>query len=58
MAEDLCRNLLDLLIKYKLDEYILIYLILMIKMKSNLNEWQSALGYISKLLSASWVYKL
>ena len=50
--------MLDLLLKYRLEEYLTIYLILMVKLKSNLCEWSVVVALISKALAAAWVYKL
>ena len=57
-AEEICKRMLDLLLRMKLEEYITIYLILMIKLKSNLCEWPKVVSLISKALAAAWVYKL
>jgi hypothetical protein len=57
-AEEICRRMLDLLLKLRLEEYLTIYLILMVKLKSNLGEWSVVVAFISKALAAAWVYKL
>jgi hypothetical protein len=57
-AEEICKRMLDLMLRLKLEEYITIYLILMIKLKSNLCEWTKVTSLISKALAAAWVYKL
>lgn len=57
-AEEICKRMLDLLLKLRLDEYLTIYLILMVKLKSNLGEWSIVVALISKALAAAWVHKL
>lgn len=57
-AEEICKRMLDLLLRLKLEEYITIYLILMIKLKANLCEWGKVIALISKALAAAWVYRL
>lgn len=46
----------DLMIKRKIDPYIPIFLILMIKLKSNQGHWESCLPLISRALAAAWLY--
>ena len=58
LAEGTCERMFDLLIKRKVDVCIPIYLILMVKLKSNLGQWKECLSYISRALAASWVYSL
>jgi hypothetical protein len=50
--------MLDLLLKLRLEEYITIYLILLIKLKANLCEWSTVVALISKALAAAWVLRL
>ena len=58
LAEGSCDRMFDLLIKRKADICIPIYLILMIKLKSNLGMWKDGLSYISRALASSWIYNL
>jgi len=57
-AEYICNRLLDYLVKIKVDLLIPIYLILMVKIKANQGQWKSCLAYISRALSAAWLYTL
>lgn len=58
LAESYCQKLFDLVVKYKLEEYFIIYLVLKIKLKTNLSEWEGALKLLSKLVFFSWMYSL
>ena len=49
---------MDYVIKIKVDVLIPIYLILMVKLKANQAQWKTCLSYISRALSAAWLYKL
>lgn len=57
-AEKYCQRLFDLIVKYKSEEYFIIYLLLKIKLKTNLCEWQESLKCLTKLLFFSWLYSL
>ncbi len=47
--------MLNLMLRLKLEQYIPIYLILMIKLKATLCEWTKVVSLISKALAAAWV---
>lgn len=44
--------------KFRLYDYVGIYLLLMIKMKANILDWESCTKYLMKLLAYAWFYKL
>ncbi len=56
-SEDILKRMLSELMKFRLYEYVGVYLFLMIKMKANLLEWDSCVKYLMKLLAYSWLYK-
>ena len=57
-AESTCQRLFDLMIKRRLDIYIPIFLIYMTKLYINQGHWQNCLSFLSRVLSASWIYHL
>ena len=57
-AEEICRRMLDLLVKLRLDLLIPIYLILMVKLKANQAQWKTVLALLSRTLAAAWLHRL
>ncbi len=43
--------------KGKLFEYVGVYLMLMVKLKGNICEWEYCTNYLTKLLAYSWLYR-
>lgn len=58
MAENYCQKLFDMIVRYKVEEFFIIYLLLRIKLKTNLSEWDDALTLLTKLVYFSWMYNL
>lgn len=56
-AEELCYRIHDILLKRRIDRYIPIYFILMIKLKVNQGQWEGCLSFLSRAVTASWLYQ-
>lgn len=56
-AEELCYRMHDILMKRRIDRYIPIYFILMIKLRVNQGQWEDCLPLLSRALTASWLYQ-
>lgn len=57
-AEQCCKDFFDMIVRYKVEEYFIIYFIMQIRLKSNLSEWEMAIKYLTKLISFAWLYDL
>lgn len=57
-AETYCQKLFDMIVRFKVDEYFIIYLLMKIKIKTNLCEWEDSLGLLTKLVYFAWMYQL
>jgi len=56
-SEDILRKLFGEMLKSKLFEYVGVYLVLMVKLKANLLEWDLCTRYLMKLLAYSWLFR-
>ena len=56
-AEELCQVLFNHIVSLNILEYLLVFLLIKIRIKSKLLEWQEVLKILSKLLIFSWYYK-
>lgn len=57
-SEEILNKLCDELLKLELYEYMGVYLILMVKQKANLLEWDLSSRYLMKLLAYAWLHML
>lgn len=57
-AEKYCQKLFDLVVRFKVEEYFILFLFMKIKLKCNLSQWEDALRLLTKLLAFAWAHKL
>lgn len=57
-SEEILRRMFDEMLKLKMFEYVGVYLMLMVKLKANLLEWDACTKYLMKLLAYSWFHNL
>lgn len=44
--------------KFKMYEFVGVYLFLMAKLKANLLEWEACISYLMKLLAYAWLHHM
>lgn len=56
-AEDALSKLFGELMKWKMYDLVGVYLMMIVKLKANLLEWETATSYLTKLLAYAWLYR-
>lgn len=56
-AEIYCQRMFDHIVRFKIEEYFIIFLYLKVKLKANLSEWENVTKLLSKLLAFAWTFK-
>jgi hypothetical protein len=52
------KLLLNEALKHKINEYVGVYLISIIKLKANILEWEQSTQYLMKLLAYAWLFNM